>query len=311
MNILVLGGCGYVGTALVEKLLIKNFKVKVIDTQWFGNYLEKNINLTVIQKDIRDLNNEDFVDVNIVIHLANIANDPAVELKQELSWEVNVLSSLRICNLAQSNNIKKFIYASSGSVYGYKKELKVTEDLSLVPISTYNKTKMVAEELFRKFENKFPIYIVRPATVCGYSKRMRLDLTVNMLTMQALKNNIITVFGGKQIRPNIHVNDLVSVYLHMILNDVKPGTYNAGFENLSILEIANMISTKIKSKIEITESNDPRSYRLDSSKLIQTGFEPNFNVNYAIDELIEIYQRGNLKDDDSFYTVKCMKKNKI
>jgi len=311
MNILVLGGCGYVGTVLVEKLLIKNFKVKVIDTQWFGNYLEKNINLTVIQKDIRDLNNKDFADVNIVIHLANIANDPAVELKQELSWEVNVLSSLRICNLVQSNNIKKFIYASSGSVYGYKEELKVTEDLSLVPISTYNKTKMVAEELFRRFENKFPIYIVRPATVCGYSKRMRLDLTVNMLTMQALKNKIITVFGGKQIRPNIHVNDLVSVYLHMILNDVKPGTYNAGFENLSILEIANLISAKIKSKIEISESNDPRSYRLDSSKLIKTGFEPNFNVNYAIDELIEIYQRGNLKDDDSFYTVKWMKKNKI
>ncbi len=311
MNVLVLGGCGYVGTTLVDKLLKLNYYVKVIDTQWFGNYLYTHPNLFVEKKDIRELNSNDFYDIDVVIHLANIANDPAVELRQELSWEVNVLTALQISEFSKKNKIKKFIYASSGSVYGYKEEDKVTEELSLVPISTYNKTKMVAEELFRRSENDFDLYIIRPATVCGYSKRMRLDLSVNMLTMQALKNKKITVFGGSQIRPNIHVNDLVNVYIHLLKNNVKPGTYNAGFENLSILEIAEIIKSKIESTIEISESNDPRSYRLDSSKLINTGFKKKFNVEMGINELISKFNSGEIIEDDSNYTVKWMKMNNI
>ncbi len=312
MNITVLGGCGYVGTSLVEKLLKENFKVTVIDTQWFGNYLQDHKNLNILKKDIRHLQKEDFNNSEIIIHFANIANDPAVELRQELSWEVNVLTALQISKFAKENNVKKFIFASSGSVYGYKEELNVTEELSLVPISTYNKTKMVAEELFRRSEKEFDLFIVRPATVCGLSKRMRLDLSVNMLTMQALKNKKITVFGGNQIRPNIHINDLVNVYMHLIKNNnIKTGTYNAGFENLSILDIAKKISKKIESSIVITESNDPRSYRLDSTKLIQTGFNKKYSVDNAIDEIIESYNLGTLKDIDNYYTVKWMKKNNI
>ena len=243
-----------------------------------------------------------------MIHLANIANDPSVELNPSLSWEVNVLATQQLIEKSINAKIKKFIFASSGSVYGIKDEDKVVEDLPLVPISVYNKTKMIAERTIKSYSKDIKVYSVRPATVCGWSPRMRLDVSVNMFTWQALQNNLITVFGGDQVRPNIHINDMVRVYSHFLNNDIEPGFYNAGFENISILDIAKQIAKKLPdTEIKITESNDPRSYRQDSSKLLQTGFERLYSVSDAIDQIIDKHEKGEIVGDDSSYTVKWMK----
>ena len=305
-NILVTGGCGYVGTELVKNLLNQGYRVTNIDTQWFGNNLKKNKNLKNIKCDIRNIKEKYFRNIDCVIHLANIANDPAVELNPTLSWEVNVLSSYKIANLCIKYKIKKLIYASSGSVYGVKKEKKVTEDLDLVPISVYNKTKMVSERVLLSYQDKLKIYCIRPATVCGVSDRMRLDLSVNLLTHAAYSKNKITVLGGSQIRPNIHIKDMISVYNFFLKKNVKSGCYNAGFENISILKIAKLVNNHIKSKIVIKKSNDPRSYRQDSSKLLKLGFKTKYDVEYAIKELLSKFKK--LKIKKSFYTVEWMKK---
>jgi nucleoside-diphosphate-sugar epimerase len=307
MNILVTGGCGYVGTILVNKLLNRKYNVTVVDTMWFGIYLEDHPNLLIIKEDIRNIENIPMGGIDCIIHLANIANDPSGDLDSKLTWEVNVLASKLLIEKAIDNSVKQFIYASSGSVYGVKDEDQVTEELSLIPISDYNKTKMISERVFLSYHDKINLQCIRPATVCGYSPRMRLDLSVNMLTMQALTNKRITVFGGNQTRPNVHIADLVNIYLHFIDHgDRYPGIFNAGFENLSILEIANVISDKIPSEIIVTESNDPRSYRLNSDKLINTGFQPQFGISTAIEEIIEVYDRGILKDEDKYYNIKTM-----
>ena len=311
MKIIVLGGCGYVGSNLVLELLNEGYKVKVIDNRWFGNYLIKHKNLLNIKKDIRNLTLTDFKNYDCVIHLANIANDPSVELNPILSWEINVLSSYQIADLSVRAGIKKFVFASSGSVYGVKKELKVHEELSLNPISTYNKTKMVAERIFLSYKDSMKVYCIRPATVCGLSKRMRFDLTVNMLTLQAIKNGKITVFGGKQFRPTIHIDDLTNIYLHLIKKNIKQGVYNAGFENITIEKIAKKIKNKLDCKIVFTKTNDIRSYRLDSSKLLLTKFKPKFNIDCAVDQIIKENSLGRLKVYDSSYTVKWMKKLKL
>lgn len=311
MKIIVLGGCGYVGTNLVSELLRLKYFVKVIDNRWFGNFLGKNERLINLKKDIRNLTISDFKNYDCVIHLANIANDPSVELNPILSWEINVLSSYTIADLSLRAGIKKFIYASSGSVYGIKKELKVHEDLVLNPISTYNKTKMVAERIFLSYKNKMKVFCIRPATVCGISKRMRFDLTVNLLTLQAIKNKKIKVFGGKQFRPTIHIDDLTSIYIHFLNKNKKQGIYNAGFENVSIEKIAKKIQKKIDCRLIFSKTNDIRSYRLDSSKLISTNFKPRFNIDYAIEQIIEQNNKGELEVKDSCYTVKWMKKLKL
>jgi len=308
MNILMTGGCGYIGTVLTEKLLADGHKLKVIDTQWFGNHLKAHPNLTVLKEDIRNIDDIDLNQIDTVLHLANIANDPAVELNPTLSWEVNVLAAQQLADKAVRNGVKHFVYASSGSVYGVKDEPHVTEDLTLVPISVYNKTKMVAERVLLSYRDKMQVHCIRPATVCGISPRMRLDVSVNMLTFQALKNNIITVFGGNQTRPNIHIKDMVRVYQHFVNNSViESGCYNAGFENISILDIAEMVKNKLGAEIIISESNDPRSYRQNSEKLLNTGFEQMYGVENAINEIIEEYKKGNLIESDECYTVKWMK----
>ena len=313
MNILILGGCGYVGSKLVYNFSIdKKFKIKVIDTQWFGNNISHLKKVKFIKKDIRNLDNSDFKNIDSVIHLANIANDPSVDLNPTLSWEVNVLASYQLADHAVSEGVKQIIYASSGSVYGIKKEENVTEELSLVPISVYNKTKMISERVLLSFKDKIKIHNIRPATVCGYSPRMRLDVSVNMLTFQALKNKIITVFGGNQIRPNIHIDDLVRVYLHFLENRSLPhGNYNAGFENISIKNLAIKISNKTLSKIEITESNDIRSYRQNSDKLQATGFKTLYQIDDAIDDICNKFKLGIIKDRPEWHTVKWMKSLKI
>ena len=306
-KLFITGGCGYVGSLMIQNFLDK-YIIKNVDTQWFGNKLEEDKNLTNIKADIRNLSG-DFIDKNTyaVIHLANIANDPSVELDQTLSWEVNVLAAKKLIEESIKKGVEKFIYASSGSVYGIKTEMKVTEDLDLVPISTYNKTKMVCERLLLSYRDEIDVYIVRPATVCGLSPRMRFDVSVNMLTLQALKNKQIIVMGGNQTRPNIHINDMIRVYEHILANDIDQGIYNAGFENISILDLGNKIKNKVDCEIKIIESNDPRSYRQCSDKLIQTGFEQKFNIDNAIDEISNAFYKKNLIDDDSCNTVKWMK----
>lgn len=312
MKILLTGGGGYVGTTLANFLIKKNFKVRVIDSFWFGNKLMKHKNLKIIKLDIRKIELKHFKNVDLIIHLANVANDPAVELNPVLSWEVNVLSSYKIAELAIKAGVKKILYASSGSVYGVKKEKKVTENCGLVPVSTYNKTKMIAERVFMSFSKDIKICCIRPATVCGLSPRMRLDLTVNLLTLQALQNKKITVYGGNQVRPNIHINDLVEVYYFFIKNQkLSSGFYNAGFENLKVSTIAKIISKKTGAKIIYLKSNDIRSYRQDSSKLIKLGFRKKYGVENAIDEIIRSYKEKKLKILPSCYTVSWMKKKKI
>ena len=308
MKILITGGCGFKGSVLIPKLLKEGHEITNIDIEWFGNYLKPNKNLNSIKRDIRNIEDIAFDDFDAIIHLANIANDPAVELNPTMSWEVNVLASHQLIEKAKRANIKQFLFASSGSVYGVKKEEKVTENLSLVPISTYNKTKMIAERVLMSYESSMKIHIIRPATVCGFSPRMRLDVAVNLLTFQALTKNKITVLGGQQVRPNIHIDDVCDVYIHFINNpNISSGFYNAGFENVSILDIAKLIKSKINCELEISPSNDPRSYRQDSTKLLRTGYKPKRNIDIAIDELISAYKKEELTDKDQWHTVGWMK----
>lgn len=305
LNILVIGGCGFTGSVLVRDLLAEGHSVRVFDAQWFGSHLDSHPKLEVFSGDIRS--DEIPMDgVDAVIHLANVANDPSVDLAPTLSWEVNVLATMRVVESAIKAGVKKFIYASSGSVYGVKEEPEVTEDLELVPISVYNKTKMTAERVLLSYKDQISTWIVRPATVCGLSPRMRLDLSVNLLTFQALKNKKITVFGGNQVRPNIHVDDLSAVYRHLLSGNAPEGTYNAGFENISIIDMANEIAARTGAEIVVSESNDPRSYRQSSKKLLATGFAPKKGVSDAIQELVDAYNSGHLEDRDEWHTVKSM-----
>lgn len=308
MKILVTGGCGYKGHVLIPKLLKNNHHVKVIDIQWFGNYLEPNDNLVIIKKDIRDLKQNDIDGYDIIIHLAAVANDPCSDLDPKLSWEVGALSTMRLADFASKSGVKQIIYASSGSVYGVKDEINVTEDLDLDPISEYNKNKMVSERVLLSYKEDMIVQIIRPATVCGLSPRMRLDVAVNLLTMQALNKNEITVLGGEQTRPNIHIDDITDIYLFLIDNPQIAGIYNAGFENISIMDIASSIKSKLNVPITIKESNDPRSYRVDSSKLLNAGFKPSKNVAESINEIIDAYKNNKLQDEDRFYNLRWMQK---
>lgn len=308
MKVLVTGGCGYKGTVLVPKLLARGYHVTVLDTMWFGNYLEPHDNLNVIKGDVREVDSIPLSDIDVIVHLSSVANDPCGDLDPKLTWEISALATMQLADKAARHNVKQFIYASSGSVYGVKEEDKVTEDLELKPISEYNKTKMVAERVLLSYKDQMAIQIARPATVCGYSPRMRLDVSVNMLTMQALTKGQITVLGGNQTRPNIHIDDITNVYLHFIDNPNLCGVYNAGFENISIMDIAERITTYVPAKITVTSSNDPRSYRVNSDKLLATGFKPRKNVDDAIQEIVVKYKAGVLKDEDHFYNLRWMQR---
>jgi nucleoside-diphosphate-sugar epimerase len=308
-TILVTGATGYKGSVLVPKLLAQGYSVIAFDIQWFGNFLPVHENLTVIKGDVRDTETIPLDNVDSIIHLASIANDPCGDLNPKLTWEVSALATMRLADRAKREGINQFIYASSGSVYGVKDEENVTEDLTLEPITEYNKTKMVAERVLLSYSNDMAVQIVRPATVCGLSPRMRLDVSVNMLTMQALENKKITVFGGNQVRPNIHIDDITDLYIYMLENpDKTSGVYNAGFENISILDIANMVKNTIECEIIVTPSNDPRSYRVNSDKLSATGFIPKKDVQTAINEIIAAHKSGILHNEDRCYNLKWMQK---
>lgn len=308
MRVLVLGGAGYSGSVLVRDLLARGDQVTVLDSFWFGDWLEENSNLQKVVGDVRKPDTFPPGPFDALIHLANIANDPGVELSPVLSWEVNVLATHLVAEWAVTQSVPHVIFASSGSVYGVKDEERVTEDLSLVPISAYNKTKMIAERVLLSYADSIRIHIVRPATICGVSPRMRFDLTVNILTMQGARDGKITVFGGSQVRPNIHLQDLVNVYLHLLSDKkVKSGIYNAGFENLSVMDIARRVAEKTSAEIVVSESNDPRSYRLDSSKLLATGFSPQFSVDVAIKQVKELVEAGFDTDRPEWHTVSTLK----
>ncbi len=309
MHVLLTGGCGYIGTVLTERLLELGMQVTIVDIMWFGNYLPGHKNLTVIKQDVRNVDIIPMDGVDTIIHLANIANDPCGELNAKLSWEVNVLATKLLVERAIENKVKQFIYASSGSVYGVSEEPNVTEELSLLPISDYNKTKMVSERVLLSYKDSILIQCIRPATVCGYSPRMRLDLSVNMLTMQALTKGKITVFGGDQIRPNIHMKDMVGTYIHLLkLGQEAAGIYNAGFENISIMDIAKKVTGFVPAEIIVTESNDPRSYRLNSDKLINTGFRPKCRVVNGIQDVVEAFRSAKIRDAEDCYNIKTMKR---
>ncbi len=309
MKILVTGGLGYKGHVLIPKLLQKGYEVVAFDLGWFGNYLTPNEKLKVIIGDIRYID-EDLLDsIDAIIHLSSIANDPCGDLNPKLTWEVSALATMQLADLARRKNVKRFIYASSGSVYGVKSEPDVIEELSLTPISEYNKTKMVSERVLLSYKNDMAVQILRPATVCGLSPRMRLDVAVNMLTIQALVDGKITVFGGDQMRPNIHIEDVTDLYIYLLENPHLTGIYNAGFENLTILEIANKISKKIPCEIVVLESKDPRSYRINSNKILSTGFAPKKNVDDAINEITNAFNSGEFNIQPQCYNLQWMEIN--
>jgi nucleoside-diphosphate-sugar epimerase len=308
MSYLVTGGCGYCGTRLTEALLARTSQdVLVVDTAWFGNYLTPHPRLKVQVADVRQTDAIDLSGVDTVFHLAGIANDPAADLNPYASWDVNVLGTMRLADKAARAGVKQFVFPSSGAVYGVRSEPNITEDLELMPISDYNKTKMVAERVLLSYGDRMAVTIFRPATVCGVSSRMRLDLAVNLLTMAALTKGVITVFGGEQVRPNIHIDDLVDLYLFALKRRLS-GVYNAAFENLTVREIAERVTAHVPATIAVKpDSSDPRSYRLNSDRLLATGFVPKKNVAIAIAELAAAYHAGTLVDRPNWHTVSWMK----
>ena len=308
MKILVTGACGYKGTVLVPKLLSAGHDVVAVDTMWFGNYLKPHPRLTVAQLDVREVDRIDLSGVEGIVHLSSIANDPCGDLDPKLTWEVSALATMQLADKAVRNGVGHFIFASSGSVYGVKEEDQVTEDLELKPISEYNKTKMVSERVLLSYKADMVVQVIRPATVCGYSPRMRLDVSVNMLTMQALTKGRITVFGGAQTRPNIHIDDITDIYVFMLDHPECQGVFNAGFENISILDIARRVTDHVPAEVVVTESNDPRSYRVNSDKLLATGYRPKKTVENAIQDVIEKYRSGELKDEEQYYNLKWMQR---
>lgn len=321
-NVLVTGGAGYVGAVLVPKLLKLGYKVSVIDWYLFGEQVILNHpRLKQIKGDIRDkklLGSELKVN-DAVIHLACISNDPSFELDPNLGKDINYEATIQLVDLAKQNGVKRFIYASTSSVYGVKREKEVTEDLSLAPLTDYSRYKGLCEQYIKKQNsNRFTVLILRPATVCGYSPRLRLDLTVNMLTIQALVNKRITVFGGSQKRPNIHIEDMAEIYIRSLqyfATKVRGKIYNVGYENYTLLEIAKMIKKTLGDpniEIVISPTNDKRSYHISSKKIEkELRFIPKYSVEEAILGLKKAYEGGKIPNplqDSRYYNVKTMKK---
>src|SRR3954463_13415934 len=308
MKIFLTGACGYKGSVLVPKLLKAGHQVVAFDIMWFGNFLEPHPDLTVLKGDVRKPDEVPLAAIDAIIHLSSVANDPCGDLDPKLTWEISALATMQLADRARRQGVKRFIYASSGSVYGVKDEPQVTEDLELFPISEYNKTKMCGERIVLSYKDDMAVQIVRPATVCGFSPRMRLDVSVNMLTMQALTKGRITVFGGAQTRPNIHIDDITDLYLFLLDHPEHTGVYDAGFENISIGEIAELVARHVSAEVVVTPSNDPRSYRVNSDRLLATGFRPKKTVEDAVTELVGLYRQGVLKDEDRFHNLKWMQK---
>jgi nucleoside-diphosphate-sugar epimerase len=262
----------------------------------------------VVQGDIRDPRRIELAGVDAVIHLACVANDPCGALDPKLTWETSCLATMQLADRAQRAGVGRFIYASSGSVYGVKTDDQVTEDLELHPISEYNKAKMCAERIALSYRNEMLVQIVRPATVCGCSPRMRLDVSVNLLTMAALETGEITVLGGGQMRPNIHIEDITDLYLFLLDHPEHAGVFNAGFENLAIIDIAKMVAEEVDAWIVVRPSDDPRSYRMCSDRLLATGFRPKRTVRDAIREIAARHGHGELHNEDRWHNLRWMQR---
>ncbi len=326
-KIFITGGAGYIGARLVPILLKKNFKVTVYDTFFFGNTLKKNKNLKIIKGDIRNIKRLSNSSKNhdVFLHLACISNDTSYELNKKLSKSVNFDCFEPMVIEAKKNHIKRFIYASSSSVYGVSKKKNVKENHPLLPLTLYNKYKGLCEPLLFKHTTKdFSGVIFRPATVCGYSPRMRFDLSVNILTNFAYNKKLINVFGGNQLRPNLHILDYCDAVLKLInapKSKINNKIFNVGHQNMSISNIANLVkrivSHKIKKKIQIftSKSNDKRSYHINSDKIYkELNFKPKRGIEEAVLEIYKSFEKGFFSksfDNINYYNVKKMIKLKV
>lgn len=300
------------GSALVPELILNGFIVTVFDTFWFGkSQFENLINLTLIEGDIR--NTADLTNAmngqDAIIHLACISNDPSFDLDPKLGKAINLDSFSPLIRVAKKSRIKRFIYASSSSVYGLKSESRVTEDLTAEPLTDYSKYKYECEQiLLSEVNNEFAFCIVRPATICGYSPRQRFDLVVNILTASAILDKKITVTGGPQFRPNLHIRDMVDAYLLLLNVDsllMNRKIYNIGGENLNLIQIANVVkeNSTLDCEITFTETNDLRSYRIDSTKIKnELGFVPRKSIKEAVIDIVHAHQQGKFEKD-----LKCSK----
>jgi nucleoside-diphosphate-sugar epimerase len=325
-NVLVAGGAGYVGHVLTPRLLAEGYTVTVFDQLYFGAKLPNDPNLRVIQGDVRDIEKvkQALEGQDAVLHLACISNDASFELDENLSTSINLDAFEPMVVAAKEAGVKRFVFASSSSVYGVSDSPDVTEDHPLIPLTLYNKFKGMCEPLLLKHKaDDFTAVVIRPATVCGYSPRTRLDLSVNILTNHAVNKGMITVFGGGQMRPNLHIEDMVDAYMLMLEAPhakIHGETFNIGFENHSITDIANMVKKVVeeempeKGDIQIvtTPSNDNRSYHVNSDKVRRVlGFTPKRNIEDAVRDLTRAFKNHLLPgsfEDDLYYNVRTMKK---
>lgn len=327
-RIFITGGAGYCGSRLVPQLLARGLKVTVYDILYFGDAVlpKDHPHLTVIRGDIRDT--KAFAAAvaghDAVVSLACISNDASFELDQQLSTTINLDAFEPMVKAAKAAGVKRFVYASSSSVYGVSDAPDVTEDHPLLPLTLYNKYKGLCEPILNSYgDDNFTVVTFRPATVCGYGPRLRLDLSVNILTNHAVTNNKITVFGGSQLRPNLHIQDYcdaVELLLNAPRDKVHKNVFNIGFQNMSIMEIARLVKSVVeaefpeKAPIDIvtTPSDDIRSYHINSDKVRrELGFTPRFTIEDAVRELCQAFRDGKIPDsmtDDWYYNIRTMKK---
>lgn len=328
-TILVTGGAGYVGAILIPKLLDKGYHVKVLDLYMYGEDIFDGIqdksNLEEIKGDICDqeLLKKNLAGCDEVIHLACISNDPSFELNPGLSRKVNFEAFEPLVQISKEIGVKRFIYVSTCSVYGVSDAEQVTEDHPLLPITDYNKYKGLCEPVLAKYQSDdFTTVTIRPATVCGYSPRQRFDLSVNILTNHAYNNNHIKVFGGKQERPNIHIEDITDLYVTLLelpKEKIAGKIYNAGYQNRSIADIARIVQKEVRDAfpereeptIETTASDDIRSYRISSEKIKkELGFEPKWTIEDAVKDLLKAFESGKLPnsmEDGKYFNIRTMK----
>ena len=318
-KIFITGGGGYVGSNLVPKLLEKGYKVMVYDLFIYGdNVLDDHVNLIKVKGDIRNekLFKESVKGNDVVIHLACISNDPSFELNPTLGKSINLDPFDPIVKISKEENIKRFIYASSSSVYGVKSEKNVHEDMSLEPLTDYSKFKAICEEKLIKFKSdNFVVTTLRPATVCGYSRRQRLDVIVNILTNFAYNKNEIKIFGGSQLRPNININDMSNAYIKIIESrddQINGEVFNVGLENYSVTKLSDIVKKIIGGNIKTTinETNDNRSYHISSEKISSIlNFEFQYSIEDAVKDLKSAFDNNHLKDplnNEYYYNIKRM-----